>query len=232
MKRMTSSSKKPTSKRFDNEGVSLLRSDTVQKTHVTRVIGSWAPLIVPFLEALGIAVVPEAETAVLVGAYDRAHISSLRTSGTSVRVITTAPDPWLETFLPPEARVPYQSVSHLVEGALLLLGQDDQASFVRDGRNRVSLTKATADVAALMKLARLRHPVLRVPYGTKSEFKPILTLLKTKNPYLDIREDGRVGREEAFPEEGLLNRIFMTSLLWEKYGFVEPYYGDFDPVQA
>lgn len=231
--------KKRTKKKFSSEyerhqqgAVSIFRSDTIQPVTITACVGSWTPLINPFLEALGVTIAAKAETALILGPYSRDEITSLREGGVSVRFVTLQDDPWLAIFLPPEARVPYQSVSHILEGALLLLGQDDLAAQVREARGRIDPRKGEEDVEALMKLTRLRHPALRVPYGTVEQFEPLLCLLKTKNPFIVLKEDGRVGESNDFPEEGLYNRIFMTSWLWEKYAFVEPYFGDFTPVEA
>lgn len=218
--------------RHQQGAVSILRSDTIQPTTLVACAGSWEPLIAPFLEALGITVAPEAETVLVMGTYSRDQVTIFRESGAAVRFIVFEEDPWLERFLPPTAHVPYRSISHILEGALLLLGQDDLATQVREARLRIDPRKGGEDVEALMKLARLRHPVLRVPYGTKEQFAPLLCLLRTKNPFILVKEDGRVGESTDFPEEGLYNRVFMTSWLWEKYGFVEPYFGDFAPVEA
>ena len=224
--------KKSNYERHQLGAVSVFRSDTIQPTTLVTCVGSWTPLVTPFLHALGIVTVAEGGTALVMGRYVRDEVSLLRERGVSVRFITLSDDEWLSAFLPPEARIPHQSVSYLLEGALLLLGQDDLARQVRDARARIDPRKGEEDVAALMKLARLRHPVLRVPYGSSEQFKPLLCLLKTKNPFMTLREDGRVGEPNDFPEEGLYNRIFMTSLLWEKYGFVEPYFGDFELAKA
>lgn len=209
-----------------------MRADTITQTHRLMCVGSWAPLVTPFLSEMGLGVDPDAEVCVVVGAYQRSKAEELREKGVSVRFVTEGTDPWLDAFLPPTAVVGEKSLPAILEGALLLVGQTELVSLFHEAMELVDPHQAEHDAEALQRLVRLRHPVLRVPFGTTNQYRPVLALLKTRNPFIRMREDGRSGGREDFPERGLGNRIFLASLLWQKYGFVEPYFGDFQTVQA